>query len=79
MHLSFPQRFARVRHARIHASVADPGFGLREGVDFVNRGGGRKSLKVLKVEVKVILACFGHISINIVTKTYRERSKNKKN
>jgi len=40
--------------------VADPGFDLRgRGVDFVNggwggggvRGGGRKSLKVLKVEV----------------------------
>ena len=38
-------------------SVADPGFDLfRGGVDFVNRGGGiRKSLKVLKVKVKVIL------------------------
>jgi len=35
--------------------VADPGFDLR-GVDFVNGGGEgvRKSLKVLKVEVKVI-------------------------
>jgi len=33
-------------------SVADPGFDLRGGVDFVN--GGRKSSKVLKVEVKVI-------------------------
>ena len=33
-------------------SVADPGFDLRGGVDFVNGGGvGRKSLKVLKVEV----------------------------
>jgi len=36
------------------------------GVDFVNGGGGggRRSLKVLTVEVKVILACFGHIPIN---------------
>ena len=36
----------------IIVSVADPGFDLRGGVDFVN--GGRKSSKVLKVEVKVI-------------------------
>ena len=36
--------------------VADPGFDLRGGVDFVNgEGGGRKSLKMLKIEVKVIL------------------------
>jgi len=35
--------------------VADPGFDLRGGgVDFVNGGRGRKSLKVLKVEVKVV-------------------------
>ena len=31
--------------------VADPGFNLRGGVDVVNGGGRRKSLKVLKVEV----------------------------
>jgi len=37
--------------------VAVPGFDLRGGgVDFVNGGGGRKSLKVLKVEVKVIFS-----------------------
>jgi len=36
-------------------TLADPGFDLRGGVDFVNRGGGRKSFKVLKVKVKVIL------------------------
>jgi len=47
--------------------VADPGFDLRVGgVDFLNgdRGGGLKTLKVLKVDVKVISACFGYISIN---------------
>ena len=37
-------------------ALADPGFDLREGVDFVNGGGGRKSLKLLKVEVKVIFS-----------------------
>jgi len=40
----------------MHVAVADPGFDIRGGVDFVNGGGaGRKSLKVLKVEVKVII------------------------
>jgi len=34
--------------------VAAPGFDLRGAWDFVNGGGGRKSLKVLKVKVKVI-------------------------
>ena len=40
--------------------MADPGFDLMGGVDFVNgRGGGRrKSLKVLKVEVKVVFSMF---------------------
>jgi len=39
-------------------AVADPGFDLR-GEDFVNgRGGDRKLLKVLKVEVKVIFIVF---------------------
>ena len=43
--------------------MADPGFDLTGGVDFVNGGvggggGGRKSLKVLKVEVKVIFSVF---------------------
>jgi len=46
-------------------------------VDFCNGGWGCiKSLKVLKVEVKVIfsvLACFGHISIKIILKINRER------
>jgi len=48
--------------------VADPVFDLRRGVDSVNGGGGgRKSLKVLKVEVKVIFsACFSHTSIKII-------------
>jgi len=36
----------------MHCSVADQGFDLRGGVDFVNGGGIGKSLKVLKVEVK---------------------------
>jgi len=50
--------------------VAVPGFDLRR----VGRGlcqwgwggGGRKSLKVLKDEVKVIFSIFGHISIKIM-------------
>jgi len=46
--------------------VADPGFYLGGGRGLCQRGrgggGGRKSLKVLKVEVKVILACLSHIS-----------------
>jgi len=40
---------------------------------FKKGGGGRKSLKVLKVE-KSFLACFGHISIKIMLKINRERS-----
>ena len=47
--------------------VAYPGFDL---------GGGRKSLKVLKVEVK---ACFSLICIKIMLKTNRERRKKGKN
>ena len=47
-------------------AVAAPGFDLGVGLDVVNGGG--ESLKVLKVEVKVILACSDHISINIVLK-----------
>jgi len=47
-------------------------------VDFVNGGGGRKSLKVLEVEVKVILSVhwcrLGHISIKMRLKMNRERS-----
>jgi len=50
------------------------GWGRGGGVDFVNGGGGRKTLKVFTVEVKVIFACFGHISIKIVLKTNREQS-----
>ena len=39
--------------------VADPGFDLRGGVDFVYGGeGGRKSLKVLTVKVNVIFSVF---------------------
>ena len=40
---------------------------------FLRKGGGRNSLKVLKVE-KSFLACFGHISIKIMLKINRERS-----
>jgi len=59
----------------LHA-VADPGFDLRGGgVDFVNGGGIEK---VLKVEVKVILACFGYISIKIMLKINLERSERRK-
>jgi len=48
-------------------------------VDFVNgRGGVRKSLKVLQVEGKVILACFIHISFKIMLKINRERSERRK-
>jgi len=43
--------------------VADPGFDLGGGRGLCQRG-----KKVLKVEVKVILACFGHISIKIMLK-----------
>jgi len=46
------------------------------------RGGGRKSLKVLmvevKVKVKVILRDFDHISINIMLRINRERSERRK-
>jgi len=52
--------------------VADPGFDLGCG------GGVRKSLKMLKVEVKVILACFGHISIKIKLKKIASEEKNEK-
>jgi len=47
------------------------------GVDFVNGvwGGGRKSVKVFKVEGKVILACFSHILIKIMLKINREQRK----
>jgi len=38
----------------------------------------RKSLKVLKVEVKVILACFGPISFQLVFNNNRERSERRK-
>jgi len=42
-----------------YTAVADPGCDLRGGVDFVNGGrGGRKSLKVLMVEIKVIPFAF---------------------
>ena len=41
-------------------AVADPGFDLREGVDFVNggEGGVENQVKVLYVEIKVILSVF---------------------
>ena len=49
------------------------------GVDFVNGGGGgRNSFKVMKIEVKVILACFGHISIKVMLTINREQSEQKK-
>jgi len=39
--------------------VADPGFDLKRGVDFVNGGGGEKrSLNVLTVEVKVFSSTY---------------------
>jgi len=37
----------RLFNRHIESTVADPGFDLRGGVDFVNGGWGRKSLKVL--------------------------------
>ena len=59
--------------------VADPGFNLRGGgVDFVNGVGGRKSLKMLKVEVKVILACFGHISNKLCLKNIASEASEEK-
>ena len=52
---------------------------LGGGVNFVNGwGGGRKSLKVLTVEVKVILGCFSHVSTKIRLEMNRERSELKK-
>ena len=39
-------------------SVADPGFDLRGGGVDNRRGGGRKTLEVLKVELTVILSVF---------------------
>ena len=59
-------------------TVADPGFDLSGGVDFLNGGGGRKALKVLTVEEKAILACFCQCSIKIRLNVNRERRKNKK-
>jgi len=50
-----PQLFSHILLFWLYKPVADPGFDIRGGVDFVNGGGGRKSLKVLKVEVKVII------------------------
>jgi len=47
-------------------TVAELGFDLR-GRGHCQRGEGRKSLKVLKVEVKVIY-CFGNICIKICLK-----------
>jgi len=59
--------------------VADPGFDLRgRGLCQGDWGRGRKSLNVLKVEVKVILACFGHTSIKIMLKINHERSEQRK-
>ena len=61
-----------------HRSVADPGFDLRGGGRGLCQRGVRKSLKVLKVEVKVIFRVFwcrlGHLSIKIRRKMIRERS-----
>ena len=41
-------------------------------------GGGRKSFKVMKIEVKVILACFGYTSIKVMLTINRERSEQKR-
>jgi len=61
-------------------AVADPGFDLRMGGGLCQRGrgGGRKSLKVLAIEVKSFVACFCHISIKTTLKINRERSERKK-
>ena len=52
-----------------------------EGVDLVNGvgGGARRSLKVLKVKVEVILACFSHTSINTMLNINREQSERRQN
>jgi len=63
IHVQFMKMMIRFEHG---LAVADPGFDLSGGVDLVNGGGGgggggrkcRKSLKVLKVEVKVIFSVF---------------------
>ena len=59
--------------------MADPGFDLNgRGVDFVNGRVGRKSLKVLTVEVKVNFGMdFGPITMKISFKLNRERSDRK--
>ena len=74
-------RLQRKRNTLVR-TVAAPEFDLRGGRGLCQRwgrGGGRKSLKVLKVEVKVILSVFwrrlGHISIKIRLQMIRERSK----
>jgi len=54
-------------------TVAGPGFYLGGGRRLCEREGGRKREKMWKVEVKVILACFGHIYIKIIFKINRER------
>ena len=58
--------------------MADPGFDLR-GRGLCQQGGGcKKIIKVLKVELKVFLACFGHFSIKMMLKINRERSERRK-
>ena len=58
-------------------SVADPGFDLTGGVDFVK--GGRGVTKIIEsvniLSISHILACFDTISIKIMLKMYREASK----
>jgi len=59
--------------------VADLGFDLEGGTLSTVGVGVRKSLKVLKVEVKVIFSVFfGHISILMMLKLNREQSERKR-
>ena len=59
--------------------MADPGFDLGGAWTLSTGRGGRKSVKMLKVAVKVIIfACFGHISITLMLKSNLERSEQEK-
>ena len=56
-------------------AVAGPGFYLGVGAWTLSGSGGRKSLKVLTVEIKFIFSMFGPISIKGRLKMKREAKK----
>jgi len=59
-------------------SVADPGFYLRGGVDFVNEGGKKIVESIDDWRKKSFLACFWHSSIKVMLKMNREQSERRK-